>query len=653
MRRGLLVSLCLAAGAAGAVEGMWPLNLLPQAALREHGLQPQTELLQRASVQLPYGSGSFVSPEGLVLTNHHVISECVDALSTARAPLQQRGFVAASRRAERRCPGVEVQVLQGIDDVSAELLALAPAERSARVAELEGSACPAGQRCRVVPLYGGALPQRYRTQVWSDVRLVMAPEMQAANFGGDDDNFNYPRFAFDFALLRVYEADGRPHRPSHWLRPAKAAARDGDALMVPGHPYRTERGLTVTQLETLRDAVLPATLEALDFELALLASYAGADAEAARQVAELRATLENSRKSRRGALDALLRPGLLQAKSVQEQQVRAAAPSAEPWEAAARSALAEAQLARENVLRQLPGGSQLAGLVDLLALRAERQLPEADRLPAYRGAAAQELLALAGADQRYHPDLEQARLSAYVAWVRQQLDEDNPWAASLEAVPASERWARGSDRLALLEASDTELAQDADAQLQLALRLVPLHRAWLRRVEAEVQAPLTGAPEAIAQARWKLLGASQAPDATFSLRLSFGRARGITSAGLRHPWQTNFGGLYARADAFDGQPPFDLAPRVAQARGRINARTPLNFIATADIVGGNSGSPVLNSRHEWVGLAFDGNLDSLAGDYHYDEASNRMVALHQRAIREALTKIYPAAHLARELGLQP
>lgn len=651
MRTRLLAALLMGCGAAVAAEGMWPLNLLPQAALREHGLHPQPELLQRASVQLPYGSGSFVSPEGLVLTNHHVISDCIDALSSAQAPLQQRGFVAAQRRDERRCPGVEVQVLQGIDDVSAELLALPVAERAARIAALETSACPRGERCRVVPLYGGALPQRYRTRVWSDVRLVMAPEMQAANFGGDDDNFNYPRFAFDFALLRVYEADGRPHRPSHWLRPAQVPVREGDALMVPGHPYRTERALTVSQLETLRDAVLPATIEALDFELALLARYASADPEAARQVSDLRANLENSRKSRRGALDALLRPGLLEAKQAQEQTVRDGAPSTEPWEAATRSAIADAQLARENVLRQLPGGSQLAGLVDLLLLRAERQLPEAERLPGFRGSAAQELLSLAGSDQRYLPDLEQARLTGYVSWVREQLGDEHPWAISLAVVPPSPRWSRGSERLRLLEASDAALASDADPQLQLALRLTPLHRAWLRRVESEVQAPLAGAPEAIAKARWQRLGATQAPDATFSLRLSFGRAQGITSAGLRHPWQTNFGGLFARADAFGGQAPFELAPRIAQARQRIDPRTPLNFIATADIVGGNSGSPVLNARHEWVGLVFDGNLDSLAGDYHYDASSNRMVAVHQAAIREALTRIYPAAHLAREMGL--
>lgn len=643
----------LAASPARAAGGMWPLNLLPQQTLHEHGLQPDVELLQRASVLLPYGSGSFVSPQGLVLTNHHVISECVDALSSPRQPLQQRGFVAATRAAERRCPGVEVQVLQGIDDLSAELLALDEAARSLRIAELEGVACPTGQRCRVVPLYGGALLQRYRSQVWNDVRLVMAPEMQAANFGGDDDNFNYPRFAFDFALLRVYEADGRPHRPSHWLRPAAQALRDGDALMVPGHPYRTERGLTVDQLQTLRDAVLPATLQALTFELDLLAGYARGSAEAERQVSELRATLENSRKARQGALDALQHPGLLQAKAEQEQRVRAGSPDTAAWDAVARSARAEARLAREHALRQLPHGSLLAGLVELLSLRAEQALPEADRLPAYRGAAAQQLLAQLGAEQRELPELEQARLEAYVGWARGQLGSDNPWAALLTAPPVLPRWSRGAARVALLTASDAQLAADPDPLLQLALSLVPLHRDWQRRVEAEVRAPLQGASEAIAQARWAQLGREQAPDATFTLRLSFGRSAAITSAGLRHPWKTTMGGLFARADAFDGQAPFDLAPRVAAARGRLNPRTPLNFIGTPDIVGGNSGSPVLNSRHEWVGLAFDGNLDSLAGDYHYDGTSNRMVALHQQAIREALTKIYPATHLARELGLKP
>lgn len=650
----LLLALALLNTAPQAAEGMWPLNHLPTAALQQAGLKPDIELLRQASVQLPYGSGSFVSAEGLVLTNHHVISECIDALSSAREPLQQRGFVAATRAQERRCPGMEIQQLQGIDALD-DLPADAAARR-ARIGQLEGADCPAGQRCRVVALHGGALMQRYRTKVWNDVRLAMAPEAQAANFGGDDDNFNYQRFAFDFALLRVYDEHGRPLRTPLHLRPATQALRDGDALMVPGHPYRTARSLTVAQLEAERDALLPARLAALDAELALLRAYAARGAEAARQVADLQASLENSRKSRFGALEALLKPGLLKTKQAREAELRAAGDA--PWAAAARSAQAAARLAVEQHAIALPMNSQISLLVDALTLRAERRLPEAERLADFQGAAEAGLLAQLGGDSPFHAELEALRLRGHADRARAQLGQAHPWVQTVEragAASASARWARGTERLALLTRSDAELAAltgpDGDALLRLAQALMPLRRDFERRWSAEVEQPLHGASEAIAQASFRRFGSTQAPDATFTLRLSFGRAQGVTSGGYRHPWQTTFGGLYARADAFEHKPPFDLAPRLAAARERLPLRAPLNFIGTPDIVGGNSGSPVLNARHEWVGLAFDGNLDSLAGDYVYDEASNRMVALHQQGIRLALTRIYPAAKLTREMGL--
>jgi hypothetical protein len=391
-------------------------------------------------------------------------------------------------------------------------------------------------------------------------------------------------------------------------------------------------------------------LAALDAELALLRAHAARGPEAARQVADLQATLENSRKSRHGALEALLKPGLLKAKQAREAELRAAGDA--PWQAAARSAQAAARLAGEQHAIALPMNSQISLLVDALTLRAERLLPEKERLADFQGAAEAGLLAQLGGNSPFHADLEALRLRGHIERARTQLGAQHPWVQALREAPASARWASGAERLALLTRSDAELAADPDPLLRLAQALLPLRRDFERRWAAEVEQPLLGASEAIAQAGFQRYGSTQAPDATFTLRLSFGRAQGVTSGGYRHPWQTTFGGLYARADAFEHQPPFDLAPRVAAARERLPARAPLNFIGTPDIVGGNSGSPVLNARHEWVGLAFDGNLDSLAGDYVYDESSNRMVALHQEGIRLALTTIYPARHLAREMGLR-
>lgn len=641
---------------------MWPLDRLPTAQLQAHGLVPDTQALMRATVRLPEGTGSFVSAHGLLLTNHHVVSGCIAALSSPTAPLLQQGFVAHKPAQERRCPGMEVQVLEGIDTLGSELPQAADA-RKAHLERLVGADCPVGQRCEIASLYGGALMQRYRYRVWNDVRLAFAPENQAANFGGDEDNFNYPRFSFDFALLRVY-AGGRPLKPQHWLRPAARPLREGDAVLVSGHPYRTDRLLSVAQLEAQRDALLPDRIARLAAARQTLLSYAQQNPQAARQAQEPLAGLENSLKALRGEWRALQQGDLLAAKRAEEGRVRQAQPAAEPaWQAAARSAQAAAQLSRAEQAQHLPD-SLLSELVRLLTLRHERRLPAGERLDAYAAPAAAAMHTRWGAQQPVLPELEAAQWAGQLNFARAQLGAEHPWVRALSATPqlATElaawlhltRFAQPSERLALL-AQGSDEAVHALAQheplLALALRLAPLHRELTRQLETLVQAPLLGQQDAIARARWQVLGDAEPPDANFGLRLSFGRVQGVTTAGLRHPWQTNFGGLYARADAFAGTPPFDLAPRAAAARARIDPREPLNFAATADIVGGNSGSPVLNAVGHWVGLAFDGNLDSLAGQYHFDEPSNRMVALHQRAIALALRRIYGAGTLAVEMGL--
>lgn len=670
--RALILLLPLALHAA---PGMWPLDRMPTAALQALKLQPDAQRLMRATVRLPNGTGSFVSNRGLVLTNHHVVSDCIAALSSAREPLLQRGFVARRLQDERRCPGMEVEVLQGIDTRADE----GPVDTGTRQQQLErwvGAECPAAERCELIRLYGGALIQRYRYRVFDDVRLAFAPEAQAANFGGDDDNFNYPRHAFDFALLRVHAA-GQPLRPTQWLRAAHTPPREGDAVMVTGHPYSTRRLLTVAQLEAERDALLPAQLAQQQAELDALRAYAARSAEAARESADAIATLENSLKARRGELRALRDPSLLHAKRELEQRVRAATPNANPWQAAAASAEASARLAQQDAAQRLPAGSLLDQLIRLLVQREESRLPATERLPDHAPEAERALRTLAAAPLPLHPQREAAQLRAHWAHAKQTLGADSAWVRAWEGVlpttpaPAGQRdgrsesqledpiegrlagWLRltrlqqAPERLRLL---DQPLPAD-EPLLQLANALAPLRRALLREQEQQVRQPLIQASEAIARARWQVLGPHEAPDATFTLRLSFGRVAEVSAAGLRHPWQTTFGGLFARSDGFDAKPPFDLPPRLRAARGGLDPRAPLNFIATADIVGGNSGSPVLNAAGEWVGVAFDGNLDSLAGSYHFDEASNRMIVLHQRAMQLALRQVYGAAHLARELGL--
>lgn len=652
--------------ASQAAAGMWPLDQLPMQALAAHGLHPDVPQLMRASVRLPYGSASFVSARGLLLTNHHVVSECIAALSSRREPLLQRGFLARQARQERRCPGMEAEVLQGIDTLEGELPTQA-VERKQQLERWTVAECPSGQRCEAVLLHGGARVQRYRYRVYDDVRLAFAPEAQASNFGGDEDNFNFPRYAFDFALLRVYSG-GRPIRPAHWLRPATGnGPGPGDALMVPGHPYSTQRLLTVAQLEAERDHAQPARIARSEAERAALKAFVRRGPEAARQAADPLATVENSLKALRGELRALQDPALMQAKAASEVQVRHATADPLPWVQAAASAAATARWVERAEAQRLPAGTLLDLLLHLLALREERALPEGERLVPYAAPAEQALRLRAAAEATLNPEMEAAQLAAHLAHARQRLGTSNEWVQAWQTgMPGAQGadptelltgWLRltrlqhAAERLSLLEG---ELPSD-EPLVQLAARLLPLHLALERAWEREVEQPLHGASEALARARWQVLGAQEAPDATFTLRLSFGRV-GPPSGQRTAPaapagWQTDLAGLFARARERKGQPEFRMPPMLAAASHRLDPRTPLNFTVSADIVGGNSGSPVLDARGAWVGLAFDGNLESLAGSYHFDEDSHRTVALHRHAIRAALRQVYGARMLADELGL--
>jgi len=657
----LAVAGALVGAPAPAAEGMWPLNLLPQAALEAHGLKPDVARLQAVSVNVGGASGSFVSPHGLVLTNHHVISECLDHLSTPARPLQSTGFVAAKPAQALRCPGLVAKVLQGIDDVTDQIPA-DTAGRKAAIDRLTGADCPKGEVCELVPLYGGALHHRYRHRTWNDVRLVMAPEAQAANFGGDDDNFAYPRFAFDFALLRVYEPNGQPHRPAHWLRPARHDLKLNDAVMVPGHPYVTERQKTLAQLEAERDLHTPLWIDRAAQELEALRAYAQTSPDAQRQTMDMVLNLENGLKVIRGELAALRTPALMQRLRDEESAIRRVAGSQAPWEAVAQAEAAAMRLAPLRTALQAPAGSLLGQVLQVLAVRAERHRPAEERLEGFHDREAEQQAEELGADRPVHLGVEQVRLTQYIAWMQARLGGEHPWvrtalAGQPDAAAAARHWLAGTaltdlaQRRALLTLDDDALARHPDRLVQLARALHPdLHR--LRHEwETQVRQPRLAQARALAQARWQAQGRGAPPDATGTLRLSFGRVAEQDLGGLRQPWFSTVGGLWARADGFGHQAPFDLAPRLAAARPRLDDRTPLNFISTPDIVGGNSGSPILNAAGDWVGVVFDGNLDSLASAYVFDETRTRTVSVSLAAIRLALREVYPAQHLADEMGL--
>ena len=579
MRALLLLPLLL--GPAHAADGMWPMDRLPTAALTEHlGRAPDpawVAKLQGAAVNLDGSSGSFVSPEGLVLTNHHVVSDCIDRLTSAQDDIATHGFVAATRKNERPCPGQTARVLVGIDPVQI------PAEGPGRAAALQKleATCPKSEHCELVSLYGGAVQQRYRYLRFTDVRLVMAPETQAANFGGDDDNFAYPRFAFDFALLRIYH-QGKPWKSPHWLRPAAKAPALGDAVFVPGHPWRTERLLTQAQLQALRDAQMPTEVALAEHEQALLHRYAAQGPEAARQALEPINALENGLKAKRGELAALKDPEIWAAKAKEEALLRRRADSDEPWLRAEGAAKAQQRLIRELLLMRAPSASALEDALALAALQMEGQRPSGQRLEAFDGAAVREWQEALAASRPFHPALELERLAGFIERAQTHLGASDPFVRALlagQSTPqtAARHWLQSSrigeaaQRAAWAALPADAFAALTDPMIQLARSLHPLRRSVMAAYAREVTEPLRANADALARARWRVLGDGSPPDATGTLRLSFGRHAEVSLGGVRQPWFTTLEGLWARADGFAGKPPFDLAPRLAALRKELPA----------------------------------------------------------------------------------
>lgn len=671
-----LLGACLLAPA-WADEGMWTFEHAPLAAIQQrHGvtLKPETlARLQAAAVNVG-ASASFVSADGLLLTNHHVVEGCVAGLSSATEDLATTGFVAATRADERRCPGFSARVLLRSEDVTARVTGAAQsatddaarqAARKAEIARIE-NACSddaRSQRCEVVVLYSGARYQLYHYRTWDDVRLVWAPESATGAFGGDPDNFVYPRYALDASLMRVYERNGQPHRPAEHLRLAARQPAEGDLLFVAGHPGYTERLNTVAQLESARDDQLPLALRTAGATIAALKAYAATSPEAARQAASWIDGTENWFKASDGEYRALKDPALLDGKRRSEQALRDAYRQrglpGDPWADVARAVALQRTLLPALWGTGYGYRTPLAAASLLVAIPYERALPEAQRVADFADAALPEKERRLLADEPFYPALEIVRLATDLQQSLELLGPDHPYIRlalagrtpqqAAEAMIRATRLGDRAERERLVKGGAAAIAASTDPLVVLARETWPARRALKLREENEIEAPLRRAAEAIGQARFALFGDSVPPDATGTLRLSFGPAKGYVSDGITHPWKTTWGGWWARADAFDQRPPFKLAPRIDSARGTVDPRTPLDFVLTADIVGGNSGSPVVNADGDLVGLIFDGNLEGLGSSYAYQDVTGRAVAVHADAILVALEKVYGAAHLAREM----
>ncbi len=664
-----------------AGEGLWTLDNLPLALLKEQfGFVPDPGWLDRvrlASVRfMDGGSGSFVSKDGLMVTNHHVALSCIQNVSTTERDWIAQGFPAASRGAELACPGYEVNVLVGSEDVTARVQAAASGASAGRetgeqrrraMAGLEQDCLKrTGLRCEVIELYGGGELWLYRYQKYTDVRLVFAPEEGIAFFGGDPDNFTFPRHDLDVAFFRAYE-NGAPVHPAAFFKWGTGGANDGDLVFTLGNPGSTSRLMTMAQLQSDRDVVQPTRLKLIDGMLAALRAYSARSPENARRALDDVRTYENSQKARRGFEAALRDDAAMARKVAAEQELRAKVAAdpelargvGDPWSAVAEvTRRLDARYPELRVANYL-GSDLLSKAGTIVQYVAETRKPNGERLKSYRDSALASLENELYSTAPIHKDLEEAKIAEKLRQAEQILGKDHPYVRAVlggrtpaevarDAV-AGTRLESSEVRRALVKGGPASVARSTDSMLALARRIDPFYRAVARFEEDEIDPVLTSAGEKLALARFKVYGRAVYPDATFTLRLSYGTVEGFPAEGTIVAPRTTFHGLYDRWASWGGRDPWRLPDRWVERRTRLDLTTPFNFVTTNDVVGGNSGSPAINRAGELVGVVFDGNIESLAGDYYYDAALNRTVLVDARAILEALRQVYDADGLVQEL----
>ena len=663
-----------------AEEGMWTFDNPPVKQLKDkYNFVPDKAWLDHvrlSSVRLnDGGSGSFVSPHGLLLTNHHVARGQLQKNSTAEHNYIENGFYAATPEQEMKSPDLEVNVLMSMENVTARVQealksAKTPerefASRRAVVAAIEReSQDKTGLRSDVVTLYQGGEYWLYRYKRYTDVRLVFAPEQQIAFFGGDPDNFTYPRYDLDMALFRVYE-NGKPIDSKDYLKWNPKGAADEELVFVSGHPGRTQRLDTVAQLIYQRDVELALRLKIYRSRIATLREYSAKGPDQAREAGSRIFGFENSVKVTQGEYNGLKDPAIIEGKQKEENSFKALVMANPQWKAAwggAWDAIAEAEKkssarTKDQYFHGLD--SDLANLASsIVDYVAEVKKPDSDRLPGFHEAQLQSLRFRLASSAPIYTQMEIARITGALqtdiegagandTFVTTVLNGKSP-AEVAAALVNGTKLADPAVRKQLIDGGQAAVDASTDPMIVLARKLDPMRRELIKWEQDNVQSVEQQAGEELGKARFAAFGKSTYPDATFTLRLSYGQVKGYPMNGTKAPSKTTFYGLYDRADGFDLKPPFNLPSRYAEGRQKLDLATPYDFVSTNDIIGGNSGSPVINRQAEIVGLIFDGNIESLVSDYVYNGENNRAVAVHTAAMTEALRKLYNADAVLNEL----
>jgi hypothetical protein len=668
-----------------ADEGMWTLDNFPSDRVQaKYGVTIDQDWLDRvrlSTVRLEGGcTGSFVSPEGLVLTNHHCVRRCIADNSTAGNDLQENGYVAANREAELSCPSDQLSVLVQMDDITADVEQATAGKTEAEANEArkqlltqlesrcEDAAKQAGspRSCESVNLYNGGQYFIYQYQRYDDVRLVFAPEGGIAHFGGDPDNFNFPRWCVDMSLLRAYE-NGMPASTPRYLKWRRSGAEAGEPVFVSGHPGSTNRLLTAAELRFLRDVTIPVWLLRYSELRGRYAEFATKGEEQHRVVQEPLLGVENGIKVMRNRQFALLDEDLMAAKELNEAAFREAVGAdpelAEKYGAAWGSieeALAVHRTFYAGWLFSEQGAALNSTLFDyaraLVRYGAESQVENDRRLREYTDAALPGLRQRTLAARPISNDLEILKLTFSLEKMREWLGPDDEFVHLVLEGQSPESLARSmveGTRLAdpdfrekLWDGGAEAIAGSDDPLLVLARRIDPYSREIRKRYEDEVEAPIRVASEQIAAARFIVQGTSSYPDATFTLRVTYGSVTGWEENGEYVEPFTQTRRLFERAT---GEDPFRVPPKWVAAREELDPETRFNFVATLDLTGGNSGSPVIDRNANLVGLAFDGNIHSIVGSYIYDESKNRGIAVHPAIMLEALSTVYGAKHIVEEL----